>query len=309
MPFTLIKGTFHLVGRTSAGNPSGFEPDGDSIHFKPASPALLDGLTREGSAPRLSSIGSTQLRFEGVDALELHFEGTRQPAPMAEAARDFLTDRLDLDPVAYRPPKLIRVKPPVLHDGAPGYILSRALEVHGRPVSFVFAGQTSKADGAEVRLTVSLMKRSLNYTSLAAGLAYPLFYDTLFRELREAFAVAAATARTKRLGLWKTDLSRKGLPVADLAALEAGGVVFPKLFRRLVDYLKSGPGGTAAAFLPWLAATREQVLDLPAENFTHFDNVLAATADGKLRLTAHPEELVFISAKTPNPAVAPWLRH
>jgi hypothetical protein len=45
MPFILIQGTFHLVGQTQAGNPTGFEPDGDSIQFKPANPQLLDRLT------------------------------------------------------------------------------------------------------------------------------------------------------------------------------------------------------------------------------------------------------------------------
>ena len=44
MPFILIQGTFHLVGQTQAGNPTGFEPDGDSIQFKPANPQLLDRL-------------------------------------------------------------------------------------------------------------------------------------------------------------------------------------------------------------------------------------------------------------------------
>jgi len=38
MPFILIQGTFHLVGQTQAGNPTGFEPDGDSVQFKPANP-------------------------------------------------------------------------------------------------------------------------------------------------------------------------------------------------------------------------------------------------------------------------------
>jgi hypothetical protein len=65
MPFTVIEGTYHLVGRTRAGNPSGFEPDGDSMQFKPSNPALLAGLTRTGAPARLTSIGSTQLRFEG----------------------------------------------------------------------------------------------------------------------------------------------------------------------------------------------------------------------------------------------------
>jgi hypothetical protein len=59
MPFILIQGTFHLVGQTQAGNPTGFEPDGDSIQFKPANPQLLDRLTRLARPPRLTSIGST----------------------------------------------------------------------------------------------------------------------------------------------------------------------------------------------------------------------------------------------------------
>ena len=45
----------------------GFEPDGDSMQFKPSNPALLGGLARTGAPARLTSIGSTQLRFEGID--------------------------------------------------------------------------------------------------------------------------------------------------------------------------------------------------------------------------------------------------
>jgi hypothetical protein len=44
MPFTVIGGIFRVVGRTAAGNPSGFEPDGDSVRFKPADPGLLKRL-------------------------------------------------------------------------------------------------------------------------------------------------------------------------------------------------------------------------------------------------------------------------
>ena len=84
MSFLVIAGTFRLVGQTRAGKPSGFEPDGDSIQFKPDNPVLLDQLDRVGSPYRLTSIGSTQLRLEGIDALELHFEGSHQPRPLAD---------------------------------------------------------------------------------------------------------------------------------------------------------------------------------------------------------------------------------
>jgi hypothetical protein len=55
MPFTVIQGSFHLVGRTAAGKDTGFEPDGDSMQFKPDDPNLLDRLQRNGSAYRLTS--------------------------------------------------------------------------------------------------------------------------------------------------------------------------------------------------------------------------------------------------------------
>jgi hypothetical protein len=63
----------------------------------------------------------------------------------------------------------------------------------------------------------------------------------------------------------------------------------------------------ACGFLPWLAASEEQGLDLPAGNFTHFDNVVGMEG-GQVRLLRRPEELVFVSAKTASPAEAPWLR-
>jgi hypothetical protein len=81
MPFILIQGSFHLVGRSQAGNPTGFQPDGDSIQFKPANPGLLNQLDRPGRPYRLTRIGSTQLRLEGIDALELHFDRSHQPRP------------------------------------------------------------------------------------------------------------------------------------------------------------------------------------------------------------------------------------
>src|SRR4051794_21416587 len=104
-------------GRPHAGREGQrFEPDGDSMQFKPDNAKLLDRLQKNGSAYRLTSIGSTQLRFEGIDSLELHFEGSHQPRPLADNARDFLTGRLGLNPVPYKPPEDLSVLPPVERD-------------------------------------------------------------------------------------------------------------------------------------------------------------------------------------------------
>jgi hypothetical protein len=275
------------------------------MQFKPNNPALLDELRRTGGALRLTSIGSTQLRFEGIDALELHFGGSHQPRPLADDARNFLTGKLHMNPVGYRSPALTRVQPPVPHDATPGYILSRALEQHGRPVSFAYTGAPPAQDGSQLALDAALLRKSLNYASVAAGDAYPLFYDTLFGDLRSVLTKAAKTARDRGRGLWRTDRSELGLTVSDQAALERDAVVFPKLFRRLTEFLRQqvGPLGQ---FLPWLAAKREQVLDLTTDSFTHFDNVLTVSGNS-VRLMRRPEELVFVSAKTTSRAVAPWL--
>ena len=48
------------------------------------------------------------------------------------------------------------------------------------------------------------------------------------------------------------------------------------------------------------------MLDLVENNFTHFDN-LVEVSGGKVRLRRRPEQIVFVSAKTASPVVAPWL--
>jgi len=129
----------------------------------------------------------------------------------------------------------------------------------------------------------------------------------LFGDLRQTLTQAAAAARQATLGLWQADRSDSGLAVASQSDLEQHGVVFPKLFRRLSDFLGQQPADLGG-FLPWLAATDEQVLDLTVNNFTHFDNVLEVQGT-TVRMLRRPEELVFVSAKTTSPTVAPWDRH
>jgi hypothetical protein len=235
----------------------------------------------------------------------LHFDGSHQPRPLADRARDFLTGELDLNPVPYQAPANIQVRPPVERDATPGYILSRALEVTGRPVAFAFAAVPPAPAGSEVFLRAGSLRQSLNYRSLDRGKSYPLFYDTLFADLRTVLAEAATTARQARRGLWRSDRSRSGLVVRRQTDLEQNGVIFPKVFRRLTEYLRR-QGGDLSEFLPWLEVTREQVLELPTTNFTHFDDVLDVYAN-TIRLRPRPEELVFVSAKSTSTAAAPWL--
>jgi hypothetical protein len=63
MTFVTIKGSFHFCGESTAGNPTRFQPDGDSMQFKPDRPSPLDRLERTADTYRLTSIGSTRLRL------------------------------------------------------------------------------------------------------------------------------------------------------------------------------------------------------------------------------------------------------
>jgi len=305
MPFFAIHGTYHLTNRTRNGAPSGFEPDGDGIHFKAADPAMMTRLKQIGRPLVLTNIGSVMLRLESIDALELHYtvQGggvSHQPRPLADQSRDFLTGLLGLNPVVYAPPRNVRVRvdPPPARDAAPGYIIARALEINGRPVSFAFAGPSPFADGEQVFLTPALLRPSLNYQLLRAGMAYPLFYDTLFVDLRNALRDTVRAARRAGRGLWAHDKTMTGLPVAAQLDLEEHGVLFPKLFRRLSAFFGDDAAGppVLANFPTWLQRTEERLLDLPALNFTGFDNVVEVVPEG-VRITRRPEEIIFISAK------------
>jgi endonuclease YncB( thermonuclease family) len=300
-PYVLIQGTFHVVNRTTAGRPTGFEPDGDSIHFKPARPATLDRLPVVVQPYGLSKIGSVLLRLEGIDALELHYRPdaggptTHQPRPLADQARDFLTGKLGLNPVPYTPPLNLRVKPPVEHDATPGFIVSRSLEAHGRPIAFAFQGAPPWADGSEIDLDAATIKRSVNYELLRAGQVYPLFYDGLPAVLRRVLAEAATKARRENRGLWPTDRTLKGLQVASRDDLERHAVIFPKLFRRLAGYLAEA-GAPLGGFRDWLAARSEWLLDLTRVDFVGFEQVVIVQGN-EVRMARKPEELVFVSER------------
>ena len=76
MKYLLIKGSLHVVG---------YSPDGDSMMFKAADPAMWDGLENENKEIFTEKLtkenGAVQLRLEGIDALETHFGPMPLPTP------------------------------------------------------------------------------------------------------------------------------------------------------------------------------------------------------------------------------------
>ena len=278
MPFTLIKGTFRVVGAS---------PDGDSIRFFPDNPALMNALPGGPVTPNPRPFA--QLRLEGIDALETHYAGRHQPERWARAARDRLLNFVGVQNVQWDANQSTIV---AASDGTRGWILSRAKEKYGRPVAFLYAGESDQADGAQLFLAPDQMRSSFNFVALAEGLAYPTYYQELFADLRNELTSAVKAARSSGLGLWPEDRTGAGFDATSLAVIIDQAPILPKLFRRLSDYMAAQ--GTAVGFREALALGDDAVWDLRTQNLTHLDTfVEQAPGTTAIRLTRDPEELVF----------------
>jgi endonuclease YncB( thermonuclease family) len=285
MGFVLLRGRYHVQG---------FQPDGDSLRF--AAEPVSDWARLPGRPPRLNSRGMAQLRLEGIDALETHYAaggvlGTvHQPLPPADAARDRLLALLGITGVVLASNGLTVA---TAADDVPGFILSREVEIYGRPVAFAFAGEPPAGDPDDFFLDTECMRASANVGLLEAGLAYPIYYTKLFHDLRGEMTRVATEARMAGRGVWAGDRTG-GCLIDSLAAITDEHPLLPKLFRRLTSYFAANGGSLdLAGFKDWLAADSERVRILSLGHETGLDNVIEV--DGQtVRLAADPTDLVFI---------------
>jgi endonuclease YncB( thermonuclease family) len=284
VPFVLLEGTFHVIGQS---------PDGDSVKFRPRDPARWGRVP--GRPVRANRSGQAQLRLEGIDALETHYQagvlGTvRQPAALGDAARDELLRLLGITGVVLSADGRMITG---ASDGTEGFVLSRGTDTYGRPVSFAFAGATPGGDHDDLFVDAALVARSVNRALLAAGLAYPTYYRSLFSDLREELSGAVAQARGAGLGLWPADRTTLGCTVDSLATITDEQPLLPKLFRRLATYIAANGGDAGLdGFLPWLAAADERVSVLGQGHETGFDD-LVEVAGQTVRLLEDPLRLIF----------------
>lgn len=281
MSFKVIKGTFHVVG---------YSPDGDSIRFKAAYKNSWNALA--GKKVKLNKKLHAQLRIEAIDTLETHYKKENQPEKFAKAATNELFNLLGIKNVVWH---ASGSKVKSADDGVPGYIMSRTTEMYGRPVSFIFSDAHSFNNGEMIRLTKTIAKKSINFQMLTKGLAYPTFYEGMFYDLRKLFADATGVARENKVGVWSKDRTNSYMTIDSLDDVTEKYVILPKLFRRIVAYIKDEGSFDANAFVDSLESWPEKVLMLNILHFTHFDNLLKVSPSGRLKLTVKPEDIVFMS--------------
>jgi endonuclease YncB( thermonuclease family) len=267
MPFTLIKGRFM---------PMAGIPDGDSIRFLADNLKLWNNL--EGNRVNLGTGPETKntalLRLDGIDAIE---KGATKP--LATETRDSLLGLIGFDREREPEPR--------------GYILTRMTDdAYGRPISFAFRGTGRRNDGTTVVLDGAMLRESVNFQQARAGFAYPLYYNTLFAELRSEFAEAFRQAKAAKAGHWPADRAVQGVTVKSRADLATVDPIWPKLWRRLDEYLRKNR--SLSGFVQFLEAQNERVdiLNIMAER--GFQDVVEVRGN-LVRLTEPPENLRIVA--------------
>lgn len=278
-----LRGDLVIVGK---------QPDGDSIRFVPDTPALLDRLERSERV-RASSDGSVQLRLDGIDAPETHYEGEAQP--LGDAARDRLLALAGFTHVEHGTGTRAQTVTAAVPERVAGAILAHTVDPNGRPVSFVLAGGELPADGADVAVA-ELLARTLNAELLADGSAYLTLYESLEAAERDALRAVAADAADAEAGVWGQDASG-GFDLTGQDAIgPAGALILPKLFRRCTDYLATRAAGET---LPhWMrthgtaARPEDDLVSVAGAPAVPFSTLIEQAGD-HIALTASPLDLVF----------------
>lgn len=296
--YTVIVGRFHIYySDLPRGGP---QPDGDTVTFEPTQPALVERLKRfSGRPPRFNGRGMIPVRFEGIDALETHFQDMHQDLKWAKAARDALLGRLGFGEVVFWDDRPNNVKSVQSHPVS-GCLLANGIDSNGRVLGLVYAGVPLADDGSRFRVEPEQLRGSANYQQVTEGFAYAELYDTMPLSLQHTFRTAVLGARYQRSGLWPHEnvATNRRARIATLEDLQAL-VMWPKLFRRLAAYFAAGHAGLGA-FDDWMRedhVDRDDVLRLPDGEAGNMHDTYLIDGD-YLSLKVNPWQLTI----APDPA-------
>ncbi len=241
--YKIISGYLTIIGK---------QPDGDSMGFIPNNPNAFDGVYRNHLLKPSVRDGSVQLRFEGIDTPELHYGTDMQPH--SKSARDYILKLCQFVNTVYI--KTGGKNSTIIHSSKPekikAYIACNGLEPHGRPISYVYLG-TTENDGQVLSIPPNELKNSLNYKMLEEGLAYLLTYSSMPSSHIDYFRAAAIRAKTAKKNIWSIDTTNMfTLEKKSSIEGEEAQLIFPKLFRRCMDYYNDVHKGFNGTFIEWL---------------------------------------------------------
>ncbi len=306
-------------------------PDGDSIHFIPDQPQALQSLgaagrtadtvsqqtfaitqvqslgaaggtagrrpgqQKAGGALRWSPRGAISLRLEGIDALETHYLGNgglgvlRQPPPWPERAAQALVTFLGFEQVVRGPDERVVSTVPAATRGA---IQLERVDRYGRAVAYAFRGNIQGAGFGS--LTPAVLASSANGHLLQQGLAYPVLYQDMAHTTLRWLYDHTRKARAAGRGLWPQDLTHSGFTVHSVQDLAQRAVIWPKLYRRLVDQMGAAPHNPLESLADALEARVGLVLLWREGVNVCFADLLEIDPHARsVRLLVPPEEIAF----------------
>ncbi|MDE2343985.1 MAG: thermonuclease family protein [Betaproteobacteria bacterium] len=253
-------------------------------------------MTRRWPGLRRHPDGGLTVRLDGIDAPETHYLASgglgvlRQPSPWPDRAAAALLEFLGFQRVGrHSDERVVSAEPPAVA----GAIALRRADKYGRAVAFAFRGRFRISSSQRFALTAPVVRSSANWHLLTQGLAYPVFYQDMPQPLLELMGRAGHEARAAGLGLWPHDRSHDGFTLASLDALQREALLWPKLFRRLVDHV-GGNGGqlSLAAFGAYLESEVGVVRLWQAGCDAAFTS-LVSVEQASVRLLVPPEAIAF----------------
>jgi endonuclease YncB( thermonuclease family) len=249
-----------------------------------------------GKSAERKHLGTYSVRFEGVDALETHFQNQHQNLEFANAARAAMLAQVGFAQVEFfddRPNKVRSATPHPL----PGYLLATGVEANRRVLAQVYAGHPDAGlvDGDRVFVDDALLDRGVNAGLVRAGLAYAELYSTMPFPLIGRMRQLVKQARADSVGFWNREDVALGHPaapanVADLSSM----VMFPKLYRRLVAYFTDHQTDLDS-FDTWIRAqpNRDDPAQLPTGEHGNLHDLYQVDQNG-ISLRYLPEEFMFL---------------
>jgi hypothetical protein len=262
----------------------GKSPDGDSIRFRPAQPDLIRGLTN-GSRAKASSDGTFQLRLDGIDAPETHYNDKAQP--LGVPAREQLLSWVGFTDVRWGTDTVSASTPA----SVPAAILTQLVDVDGRPVALLLRDDFPP-DGQQAEVDLAA---TANADLLSTGAVYGTFYASTPSDVISGMRSLARDAQAAGLGVWPLDRTQSGFELTSQDSIGPNGsLILPKLFRRCTDYLKGRRAGeTLAAWMERMGDQQnDQVWVGGAPDPVAFATLVAQDGD-RIALTADPLDLIF----------------
>ena len=250
---------------------------------------VFDAATVRGAVGATSVVknGAIDVRLQAIDAPELHYKPQKYRQAFGESAA------AALGALVAGTGKAVLSCRVVTHVDSPNEVC----DMFGRVVG---------------EIIVRLGRRSVNLNEWAAreGWAFPAFYTSMSPAEIAHYTRLTEKARAAKKNIWRGDTPqtgpfdpglREGKPGSTAASdvvLDAGPVIWPKYFRRLVDW-KTDPKTTAptlAAYLRGRAAERFVATEefVAQGGAVALQKSLADGLDAADRMTLAPKDFVVV---------------